>query len=111
LGWVGLGWVGLLQRFLVFALELFAGVLLVFVEEFGVETDVAGFVDTVDVSETSSDGEVGPDFGEIAVYIPDILWLGIQRGIINASIIDTYPSIPLPHVPRLLRKDHLLRHR
>jgi hypothetical protein len=85
---------GRIQRFLVFALKLFAGVLLVFVEEFGVETDVAGFVDTVDVSETSGDGKVGSDFGEIAVYIPDILWLGIQRGIINASIIDTYPSIP-----------------
>jgi hypothetical protein len=72
-----------------------AGVLLVFVKEFGVKADVAGFVDTVDISETSRDGEVGSDFSEIAVYIPDILWLSIQRGIVNASIIDTYLSIPL----------------
>jgi hypothetical protein len=94
---------GRLQRFVVFALELLAGVLLVFVKEFGVKADVAGFVDTVDISETSRDGEVGSDFSEIAVYIPDILWLSIQRGIVNASIIDTYLSIPLT-IWRLLGK-------
>lgn len=102
---------GRLQRLVVFALEFFAGVLLVFVEEFGVETDVAGFIDPVDVTETSGDGEVGSDLGEIAVYIPDILWLSIQRGIINASIIDTYPSIPTCTFMEGVGEDHLLRHR
>ena len=48
-----------------------------FSEKFRVETDVAGFVDTVDISEACGDGEVRADFCEIAVYIPNIFWLGV----------------------------------
>ena len=43
---------------------LLLDVLLVLLEEAGLELDVAGLVDTVNVTESSSDGEVGGDLGE-----------------------------------------------
>jgi hypothetical protein len=61
-----------------------------FAEKFGVETDIAGFVDAVNVSECSGDGKVGTDFCEIAIYIPDIFRLSVQRCIVDTSIINTY---------------------
>ena len=65
------------QRFGVFSVKFLFSILLMFAEEFGVETDVAGFVDTVDISEACGDGEVRANFCEIAVYIPNIFRLGV----------------------------------
>jgi hypothetical protein len=79
-----------LQRFLVFDLELFPGVGLMFTEEFGVETHITGFVDTVDISESSGDGKVRANCSERTIHIPDILWLGIQGGIIDTGVVNTY---------------------
>src|SRR5579859_4997843 len=81
---------GWLQRFLIFAFELVLRVFLMFIEEFRVETDISGFVDTVDVSKASGNGEIRSNSGKCAVDIPDILRLSIQRSIINASVIHTY---------------------
>jgi hypothetical protein len=64
------------------------GVGLMFAEKFGMETDVAGFIDTMNVSESSGDGEIGTNFREIAIYVPNIFWLSIQRSVINSSIVD-----------------------
>jgi len=60
-----------------------------FAKEFRMETDVARFVDTMNVSESSSDGEIGTNFREIVIYIPNIFWLSIQRSVINSSIVNT----------------------
>jgi hypothetical protein len=65
------------QRFGVFSVKFLFGIFLMFAEEFGVETDVAGFVDTMHISEACGDGEVRANFREVAVYIPNIFWLGV----------------------------------
>jgi hypothetical protein len=67
-----------LQRFLVFGFEVFPGVGLMIAEEFRMETDVTRFVDTVDISESCSDGKVWANSSKGTVYIPDILWLSVQ---------------------------------
>ena len=81
---------GGVQRFRIFAVEFLFCVFLVFSEEFGVETDVAGFVYAMDVSEARCDGEVGSDFHESRVYIPDIFGLSVQRSVIHPRVINTY---------------------
>jgi hypothetical protein len=65
------------QRFGILSVKFLFSIFLMFAEEFGVETDVAGFVDTMDISEACGDGEVRANFCEIAVYIPNIFWLGV----------------------------------
>jgi hypothetical protein len=81
---------GSVQRFIILAVELFFGVGLVFAEEFGLEADVAWFVDTMDVSESSGDREVWSNGSESRIHIPDILWLSIQGSIIDTSVVNTY---------------------
>ena len=78
------------QWFCVFAVEFLSRIFLVFAEEFGMETDVSGFVDAVDVSESCGDREVGSYFCERRIHVPDIFRLSIQCGIIDASVINTY---------------------
>ena len=78
------------QRLIFLAVELFFGVGLVFAEELGLEADVAWFVDTMDVSESSGDREVWSNGSESRIHIPDILWLSIQGSIIDASVVNTY---------------------
>lgn len=68
---------------------LLLDVLLVLLEQLGVQTDIAGLVDTVDVTETSGNGEVGADGGESLVNGQDILGLGVQRVVVNALVVDT----------------------
>jgi hypothetical protein len=82
------GFSGRVQRFGVFAVEFLFGVFLMFAEEFGVETDVTGFVYAMDVTEPCCDGEVRSYFCECRVYIPDIFRLSIQRSIIHSSVIN-----------------------
>lgn len=53
------------------------------------ELDVAGLVDTVNVTEAGSDGEVGGDGGEGGVNLPDILGLGVERVVVNIFVVDT----------------------
>ena len=53
-------------------------VLLVLGEELWVELDVTRLVDTVDITETSSNGEVWGDWGESVVDSEDIFWLGVE---------------------------------
>ena len=64
-----------------------------FSEEFWVETDIAWFVDTMDVSETGGNGEVWADCRKSAVNIPNIFWLSVQGSIVDTSVINTYRSI------------------
>jgi hypothetical protein len=48
---------------------LLLDVLLVLLEKAGLELDVAGLVDTVDVTESGSDGEVGGNLREFLVVV------------------------------------------
>jgi hypothetical protein len=64
-------------------------VLLVLAEELWVELDVSWLVDTVDVSETSGDGEVWGDWGEGLVDGENILWLGVEGVVVNILVVDT----------------------
>lgn len=62
---------------------------LVLGQELGVELDVAGLVDTVDVTETSGNGEVGRDGREALVDHQDVLGLGVEGVVVNVLVVDT----------------------
>lgn len=62
---------------------------LVLAEELGVELDVAGLVDTVDVAEASGNGEVGGDGRQGVVDVEDVLGLGVEGGVVNVLVVDT----------------------
>lgn len=62
---------------------------LVLAEKLGVQLDVTGLVDTVDVTETGSDGEVGGDGGEGVVDLEDILGLGVEGVVVDILVVDT----------------------
>lgn len=64
-------------------------VLLVLGEQLGVELDVAGLVDTVDVAEASGNGEEGGDGGEPLVDHEDVLGLGVEGVVVNILVVDT----------------------
>lgn len=77
------------DRVLLVALDLSADVLLVLAEQLGLQRDVSGLVDTVNVTETGGDGEVGGNLGELAVDVPDVLGLGVERGVVNTLVVNT----------------------
>ena len=58
-------------------------------EQFGVQTDVTGLVDTVDVTETSGNGEVRADGGEGLVDGQDVIGLGVERVVVDVLVVDT----------------------
>lgn len=62
---------------------------LVLAEQLGVELDVAGLVDTVDVAEASGNGEVGGDGGEGVVDVEDVLGLGVEGVVVDILVVDT----------------------
>lgn len=70
-------------------LELLLDVGLVLGEELGVQADVAGLVDTVDVTETSGNGEVGGDGSEGLLDGEDVLGLGVQGVVVDVLVVDT----------------------
>lgn len=49
--------------------------------------DVAGLVDTVDVTEAGGNGEVGGDGGESRVDIPDVLRLRVERVVVYILVV------------------------
>jgi len=73
----------------VLRLELLVSVLLVLREELGLELDVSGLVDTVDVSETGSDGEGLGDGGKGVVDFEDVLGLSVEGSVVDAGVVDT----------------------
>ena len=70
-------------------LDLVLDVFLVLLEQLRVELDVAGLVDTVDITETSGNGEVGADGGELVVDGEDVLGLSVERVVVNGLVVDT----------------------
>jgi len=64
-------------------------ILLVLAEELRVELDVAGLVDTVDVSETSGDREVWGDGLKSLVDGKDVLGLSVKGVVVDILVVDT----------------------
>lgn len=77
------------DRLVVVGLESLLDVGLVLAEKLGVKLDVAGLVDTVDVTKASGDGEVGGDGGEGVVDVEDVLGLSVERVVVNILVVDT----------------------
>lgn len=69
--------------------DLLLSVRLVLSEKLRVQLDVAGLVHTVDVSESSGDGEVRRDRGEGSIDLIDILRLSVERVVIDTSVVNT----------------------
>ena len=63
--------------------------LLVLAEKLWVKLDVSGLVDTVNVSETSGDGEVWGDWLEGLVDGKDILGLSVERVVVDILVVNT----------------------
>ena len=77
------------DRLVVVGLEGLLDVGLVLAEKLGVELDVAGLVNAVDVTEASGDREVGGDGGEGVVDVEDILGLGVEGVVVDILVVDT----------------------
>jgi hypothetical protein len=69
--------------------DLLLDVGLVLLQKLGVELDVAGLVDTVHITESSGNGEVGADGGESVVDGQDVLGLSVQGVVVNVLVVDT----------------------
>jgi len=54
-----------------------------------VQLDVPWFVHTMYVSKRSRNAEVGANLDQCIVYIVHILWLSVQRGVVNARVVHT----------------------
>ena len=63
--------------------------LLVLAEELRVQLDVSWLVDTMNVTETSGDGEVWGDRGESLVDGQDVLGLSVKRVVVNILVVNT----------------------
>jgi hypothetical protein len=77
------------DRLVLLGLGLLLDVGLVLGEQLGVQLDVAGLVDTVDVTEASGDGEVGADGGQGVVDGQDVLGLGVEGVVVDILVVDT----------------------
>lgn len=70
-------------------LELLLNIGLVLTQKSGLELDVTGLVDTVDVTESGGNGEVRGNGGELTVDIPDVLGLSVELGVGDVRVVDT----------------------
>jgi hypothetical protein len=76
-------------RFVFFCVVLLLDIRLVLGEKLGVELDIAGLVDAVNITKTGGDAEVGRDLREGGPDVVDIFWLGIERIVVDILVIDT----------------------
>lgn len=77
------------DRLVILAIDLLLDIVLVLLEELRVELDVSWLVDTVDVTEAGSDGEVWGDGGQGLVDLVDVFWLGVESGVVHRLVVDT----------------------
>ena len=73
--------------FLVFRALLLLHVLLVLLQQFRAELDVARLVDAVDVAEAGRDGEVGADGAKGLVDLVNVLGLGVQAVVVHVFVV------------------------
>ena len=72
---------------LVLAALLLLHVVLMLLEQFGSKLDVSWLVHTMNVAESSSDGEVRADWAESLVDLVDVLGLGIEAVVVDALVV------------------------
>ncbi|EDZ70946.1 hypothetical protein AWRI1631_111650 [Saccharomyces cerevisiae AWRI1631] len=70
------------------ATNLFSGVLLVFSQDFWSQSDVTS-VQTVTVTESSSNGEVWRDWVQSLVDVVNLFWLGVQVFLVSVFVVNT----------------------
>jgi hypothetical protein len=68
---------------------LLLDVLLMLVEQFRVEADVARLVDTMHIAKACGNGEVGRDLFEGGVDVVNVFGLGVEGVVVNVFIVDT----------------------
>ena len=79
-----------LHGLVLIAAELLLDVSLGVVKDLGLEVDVAGGVDAVDVAEGGSAGEgTALNLGELLVGVPDLLWLGVKTAGVDVGVVNT----------------------
>jgi len=61
----------------------------VLAQELWVQLDVSWLVDTVNVTKTSSNGEVWGNWGQSLVNGKDILGLSVERVVVDILVVDT----------------------
>mmetsp|Transcript_1774 Transcript_1774/g.4851 ORF Transcript_1774/g.4851 Transcript_1774/m.4851 type:complete len:437 (-) Transcript_1774:18-1328(-) len=98
-------------------LELFLGVGLVLAEAFGLEADIAGLVDSVDIAKGGGNGEHVGNFGKSLVDIPHLFGAGVQLVGVGIFIVDAIffsardsnfhfqPNVHLGHAFKVLGAD------
>ena len=74
---------------LVLGASLLLDVLLVLAEELWAKLDVAGLVDTVDVTESSGNGEVRGDLGQSLVDLVNVFGLGVEGVVVDRLVVNT----------------------
>lgn len=77
------------QRLIFLALDLLLCVLLMPSEQLWLQLHVTWLVYTVDVSERGRDGEIRRDGGERGIDLVDVLGLGVQRAVVDVSVVYT----------------------
>lgn len=76
------------KRLGILAIQLFSSVFLVLAEEFGMQTNVARLVYSVDISKCRGDGEVRADLGKRGENVVYVLRLCVKRGVVHTCIVD-----------------------
>jgi hypothetical protein len=66
----------------------FLDMVLVLAQQFWVELDITWFVNTMNISETSSYGKVWRDWRKGLVDVENVLRLSIKGGVINILVVD-----------------------
>jgi len=67
--------------------QLFADMFLVFAQKLRVKFDISRFVNTVDVSESGRDTEVGTNGTQSRVDVPYIFRLSVELGVVDTGVI------------------------
>jgi hypothetical protein len=68
--------------------QLFRRQRLMLTQEIWPQLDITGFINAMNVAESSGDREVFADFTQCIVNVPNVLWLGIQGRVVDSRVVD-----------------------
>lgn len=77
------------ERLVFLSIDLLLRVGLMLAQEFWMQADITGLVNSVNISKACSNGEVRRNRAKRLVHVVDILRLGIKGTVVNSSVIDT----------------------
>jgi len=77
-----------IQRLAARLADLLLSIYLMLIEEIGMEVHVSRLINTMNVSESSSDAEIGPDCAESLVNVKNVFRLSVQAGVVNSGVVD-----------------------